>query len=74
MWLSGFFPQTVYTPLPELTNFTAEPCVARLWHCGSTRNSVESDAKIRLFTGRKFYMTVYFFLTWRRYSPPLFET
>ena len=30
MWLSGFFPQTVYTPLPELTNFTVEPCVARL--------------------------------------------
>ena len=23
--LSGFFPQIVYTPLPELTNFTVEP-------------------------------------------------
>jgi len=30
MLLSRFFPQIVYTPLPELTNFTVEPCVARL--------------------------------------------
>ena len=30
MSLSGFFPQLVYTPLPELTNFTVEPCAARL--------------------------------------------
>ena len=74
MLLSGFFPQIVYTSLPELTNFTVEPCVALCWHCGSTRNSVESGAKIPLFTGRKFYITVYFFLTSRRHSPPLFKT
>lgn len=73
MLLSGFFPQIVYTPLPELTNFTVEPSHGS-WHCGSTRNFDESDAKIRLFTGRKFYLTVHFFLTWRRHSPPLFET
>ena len=30
MLLSGFFPQIVYTPLPELTNFTVKPCVAQL--------------------------------------------
>ena len=30
MLLSGFFPQIVYTPRPELTNFTLEPCAARL--------------------------------------------
>lgn len=31
---SGFFPQIVYTPLPELTNFTVEPCRTAL---GSAR-------------------------------------
>ena len=30
MLLSGFFPQIVYTPLRELTNFTMEPRRRRL--------------------------------------------
>ena len=75
MLLSGFFPQIVYTPLRGLTNFTVEPRVARLLALRvNAGNFKESDAKIRLFTGRKFYMTVHFFLTLRRHSPPFFET
>ena len=74
MLLSGFFPQIVYTPLRGLTNFTVERYVARPWHCGSTREFPESNAKIRLFTERKFYMTVHFFLTSPQHSPPRFET
>ena len=31
---SGFFPQIVYTPLPELTNFTVEPCRTALGSAG----------------------------------------
>ena len=41
---------------------------------GQRGNFEESDAKLRLFTRRKFYVTVYFFLTSRRHSPPFFET
>ena len=66
-----FFPRIVYTPPKALTNFTSQLRLASLFWCCLTRPRKldESDSKnsCRSF-GRKFYISVHFFLSTRRLS------
>ena len=54
MLLAGFFPQVVYTPLRELTNFTVEPCRTSLGTAGRRGIAMNQMRKSDCLLGANF--------------------